>query len=373
MKQIITNHIKNLSGWKSDKKYLVFVVDDYGNIKLNSKKTKDLLKINGIKLEKRFDRIDALDTKRDYELLFEALSSVKDKNGNHAVFSPNAMPMNVDFDATLSSGRLVLEDLIESYKKLAVEQADAYSGAFNLMKQGIEEKLIKPQFHGTSHINKHLINTLLGEKNEILLQNLNNKSIVGIPGHKSLPDVNFTHTYSFYDPKDVEEHKQDIIQGLDVFEKVYGYRSLTFNPPAQRLHKSLFQVAIDHGVIGLDKPRTYKRHLGNGQYEDEKNTTGTDSTGTHVNFVRNCVFEPSDRDMDWVNYTFKQIQAAFFWKRPAIVSSHRVNFAGHIDPENRRKGLDMLKKLLKKVVAAYPDVEFIAIDDLCQEILKSKK
>lgn len=373
MKQLITNHLKNLSGWKSNKKYLVFVVDDYGNVRLNSAESKSVLLEKGVQLTRRFDKLDALDTKQDFEQLFEALSSVKNQNGRSAIFSPYAMTCNIDFEATMESGVLVKETLDATYRRLEQEQPKAFEGAFDLMKEGISKNLIRPQFHGTLHLNENLINALLKEKNEKLMSILGNKSLVGISSHKDFPNVSSTHSYAFHDPAEIENHKKDIIHGLDAFEKVYSYRSLTFNPPAQRLHKDLFQIALDNGVIGLDKPRTYKRHLGNGIYEDEKNLTGVDKSGSYVNFVRNCVFEPNDRKIDWVNYTFEQIKAAFFWKRPAIVSSHRVNFAGHIDPENRKMGLDMLKKLLKKVVAAYPDVEFIAIDDLCQVILKSKK
>lgn len=373
MKQLITNHIKNFRGWKSDKKYLAFVVDDYGNVRLNSLDSRRILEANGIAIKSRFDKFDALDTREDFEQLFDVLSSVKDSSNKHAIFSTYAMTCNIDFKSTIEAGHYVPMNLDETYKLLSVEQNEAYDGAFNLLQKGIQEHLIRPQFHGREHLNINLFNTLLAENNELIKLNLINKSLTGLPYHKDFKDVGFTHTYGFNDPKDIEQHKLEIVDGLQRFEIVYGFKSLTFNPPAQRLHKDLFQFTLDNGVIGLDKPRTYNRHLGNGEYEQEKNLTGIDSSGKYVNFVRNCVFEPNDRNIDWVNYTFEQIKASFFWKRPAIISSHRVNFAGHIDPDNRKKGLDMLKKLLKKVATAYPDVEFIAIDDLCQEILKSKK
>ena len=65
-----------------------------------------------------------------------------------------------------------------------------------------------------------------------------------------------------------------------------------------------------------------------------------------------------------MQFTLKQIEAAFFWGKPAIVSSHRVNFCGHIDPENRKKGLIALDTLLNKVVNKWPDIEFVSIDEL---------
>ena len=40
-------------------------------------------------------------------------------------------------------------------------------------------------------------------------------------------------------------------------------------------------------------------------------------------------FEPSEpRGFNWVDYTFKQVEAAFRMGKPANISSHRVNFFG---------------------------------------------
>ena len=81
--------------------------------------------------------------------------------------------------------------------------------------------------------------------------------------------------------------------------------------------------------------------------------------------VRNVVFEPAhERGFDWVNYSLKQIETAFFWNKPAIISSHRVNFCGHIDPKNREVGLTALKQLLHKIVNKWPEVEFMSSVEL---------
>ena len=63
-----------------------------------------------------------------------------------------------------------------------------------------------------------------------------------------------------------------------------------------------------------------------------------------------------------------QVAAAFRWRKPAIISSHRVNFCGHIEEENRRLGLDALGRLLQGIVQRWPDVQFISADDLVHRI-----
>jgi hypothetical protein len=60
----------------------------------------------------------------------------------------------------------------------------------------------------------------------------------------------------------------------------------------------------------------------------------------------------------------QQIQADFRWNKPALISSHRVNFCGHIDPKNREKGLGDLKALLKAIVQKWPEVEFVSVNQL---------
>jgi hypothetical protein len=87
--------------------------------------------------------------------------------------------------------------------------------------------------------------------------------------------------------------------------------------------------------------------------------------------VRNVVFEPTEeRGIDWVDFTLKQIENAFRWDKPAIISSHRVNFCGHIDKKNREKGLKSLESLLQEIVKKWPDVEFMSADELGNCIVK---
>ena len=81
--------------------------------------------------------------------------------------------------------------------------------------------------------------------------------------------------------------------------------------------------------------------------------------------VRNVVFEPTDNNsIDSVQFALKQIEAAFFWKRPAIVSSHRVNYCGLVDSTNRERGLKQLLSLLKKITEKWPEVEFLSAHEL---------
>jgi len=55
-------------------------------------------------------------------------------------------------------------------------------------------------------------------------------------------------------------------------------------------------------------------------------------------------------------------------KKPALISSHRLNYIGYIDENNRKKNLRQLKTLLSEVIKRWPDVEFLTSDQLGETI-----
>ena len=58
-------------------------------------------------------------------------------------------------------------------------------------------------------------------------------------------------------------------------------------------------------------------------------------------------------------------------EKPAIISSHRVNYIGSLEPSNRSHGLHQLKKLLKQIVNKWNDVEFMTSAELGELMRKS--
>ena len=60
----------------------------------------------------------------------------------------------------------------------------------------------------------------------------------------------------------------------------------------------------------------------------------------------------------------KEIEIAFNCNKPATISSHRVNYMGTINPENRAEGLKKLDQLLGAIIKKWPEVEFITSMEL---------
>jgi hypothetical protein len=225
-----------------------------------------------------------------------------------------------------------------------------------------------PQFHGREHFNFYALKEKLIKRDERLLHSLRNRSFANF-GYTSRDTISWTASYSFYDPeKDTDHFFENITSGLDDFKLVYGYPASIFTPPAQQFPSFIEQQLKGMGLKGIDKQFHKKRHIGYGKYKREFSSTGVSKSTGLINLVRNVVFEPSLGEVDHVSHALRQIQDAFFWNSPVIISSHRVNFCGHIDELNRKNGLSSLHELISKILMKWPDVEFLSAPELADLI-----
>lgn len=363
------DNIKNLPGWHTRRKLVVFAVDDYANVRLASAAARNKLSAAEVPLNGRFDHLDTLESREDLEALFEVLACVKDCYGQHALLTPYAMAANLNFEAVSGkSTEYRFEPVTTTFARCAAEDPKAYEGAWTLWQQGMRSNLLAPQFHGREHLNVALIEKKLEARDKVLRANILQKSLVGLTEEPTMPGVGFTHAFGVVEQADIVHHREIIAEGLVLFKEVYGLRPTTFTPPAQQLHPALYTALEELGVHAVHKPFYTLRRIEAGRTIREVNFLGRRKGQDHVNIVRNVVFEPNALQRDSVALALRQIEAAFRWGKPAIISSHRVNFCGHIDPANRRAGLDDLKRLLLAIVGRWPEVEFISAAELAQLI-----
>ena len=67
---------------------------------------------------------------------------------------------------------------------------------------------------------------------------------------------------------------------------------------------------------------------------------------------------------DWESDCLKRIDLAFKFRKPAVVSTHRLNYMGYLNPKNRSENLMKLKSLLTKIKKYWPEVEFLSSNQL---------
>jgi hypothetical protein len=224
---------------------------------------------------------------------------------------------------------------------------------------------LKPQFHGREHLNIEVLERKLRACEKELLVNLENCSLAALSQEPSMPGVGFTHAFGVWDRSEVGRHRDIIVDGLRLFQQTFGFASTTFTPPAQKIHPDLYPLLDSLGIQGIFKPRWCSRRIDRHDHVTEVNLFERKKRYRHLSLVRNVVFEPTDTNSKCsVQIAIDQVAAAFHWRRPAVISSHRVNFCGHISEENRVCGLRALKSLLKEIVRRWPDVQFISADQL---------
>lgn len=146
----IKSHLVNIPGWRTERKIIVFESDDWGGIRMPSfevfKKMLDL----GLKVNKcSYCGNDSLASKKDLELLFNVLLSVKDKNENPATFTANTIVANPDFK------KIEEDDFKKYYYEVFTDTLKRYpdhNKSFVYWKKGMDERIFHPQFHGREHL-----------------------------------------------------------------------------------------------------------------------------------------------------------------------------------------------------------------------------
>ena len=163
----IAPYYRNLRGWRTKRKIVVFESDDWGSIRMPSREVYEKCLKSGYPLDRiAYERFDSLESNDDLELLFETLGKFADIHGNHPVITANCLVANPDFEKIKESGyqSYFYELVIETFQR---EPSTARS--FDLWKTGQEAGVFKMQFHGREHLNVGLFMRALQEKNDDVL------------------------------------------------------------------------------------------------------------------------------------------------------------------------------------------------------------
>jgi hypothetical protein len=360
-------HAKNLLGWSTRKRIVVFSVDDYGNIRVASKQARSNLQQAGLNLDKnRFDQYDTLETADDLTQLYESLNIVKDVHGKPAVFTAFALPANIDFTGMHTSRQYRYQLLPET-----LQTTQGHEGTWALWQQGIRERLLVPQYHGREHVNLSFLRQALAKGDQKVLACLHEHSWAGLDS-RSYPNVNYVSAFSFNSFSENAALREIALDGLNAFQKVFGFKAENFNAPGSPAHSFLEESLREGGIKYIDTAFIKKEHQGNGKFKYKFAYQGKKNNSGQRYLIRNCVFEPLlDRNSGPVARTLQEIEIAFRLNKPAIISSHRVNFCGKIDTDVRSFGLSELRNLLKEITKRWPNVEFMTANELGDEMSKT--
>jgi hypothetical protein len=358
----IRRNLSNLLGWKTKRKIVVIESDDWGSVRTKSKDAYQKMVEGGLELERlNFTMYDALESNSDLESLFQVLRCHKDSTGRHPVITPMCVVANPDFERIKKSNfeTYYYEPFTETCKRYP-----EHDRVHDLWLQGIQERLFVPQLHGREHLNPKRWIDALKSGNEGLRLAFDNESI-GASWYKgqTMPE----HVAAFNPEKasDIPALHQVTREAGKLFEEICGYKPEHFiasdSPEPRELEKTLKEIGVEY----LTRYKIQSYPLGDGVFEKQFNWLGKRNSLGQVYLTRNVGFEPSDSNIqNAVENCLKDISIAFRWGKPAVVSSHRVNFVGYINSFNREMGLNQLDELLNRIMQRWPDAEFMTSAEL---------
>ncbi|GGB72041.1 hypothetical protein GCM10007424_10040 [Flavobacterium suaedae] len=363
----ILKTISNIPGWRTSRKIVVIESDDWGSIRMSSQSSYNALVKAGLNLSKgaggRYNMYDTLASKEDLSMLFEVLTSVKDKNNASAKITAVSLVANPDFEKIKTSG--YNEYFYEPFTK-TLEKYNRID-AFELWKEGKNSNIFVPEFHGREHLNiSAWIRALKKGDKDALLAFEN-----GIWGYtRKQGEIEFQSAFNLEFSTDVDLQKEVIKDGLNLFKELHGYKARFFVPPNGPINNSLEPIAAENGIEYMSSPKIQTEVLGEGKIKKHFRYIGKKNKYGQTYITRNSFFEPSGTSKDEVDSCLAEIEMAFKWKKPAIISSHRINYIGGLSSSKRDKSLEELKELLQKIVKKWPDVEFMTSSELGDVITK---
>jgi hypothetical protein len=362
----IKRYIQNLPGKSTNRKLLVIESDDWGSIRMPNKKVYTELQDLGYKPENDpYLKFDALASEDDLNALFEVLNSVRDSQGNPAKITANAVVANPNFTKIREN---LFEDYVYEPFTDTLKKYPEHAKSFDLWKEGMSNNLFKPQYHGREHINVHQWMKSLKSGDRNLLKAFDFE-MISISSLDTGMKFDYMEGLDYFSVAERDEKEEILTEGMGLFEDLLGYKSISFiancyiwdrhtETVLSNLGVKYLQGVSNQCIPKLDKNNNhkiiYKKH-----YFGEKNKLG------QRYFFRNAFFEPSlSPTKDWVSDCLERIDIAFKCKKPAIIGSHRLNYIGFIDQQNRTQNLFQFKILLKKIVEKWPTIEFISTDEL---------
>lgn len=348
------------------KRVIVFESDDWGSIRIPSKKTFDSLISKGEQMSKDpFLKYDCLENKDDVCALMDTLSKFKDLNGRAPIFTLNFAVSNPDFDKIdAKKGIFAREDITKTYSDYYHDNILSY------INEGISAGLFKPQLHCMEHLRSYdwIENLSKGDESLNLAYDF---KMIGVYStfdkskYGYMDELNYSQTYF---PKVCD----DLKKAANMFEKLFGFRSISFTPPCFVWKEEILPVLYDIGIRFIQCGIKQYYPLGGDEFQTINHFTGEVSEEGIIFTTRNCFLEPVffKNYRKAVRFCLRQIKIAFKNNAPAIIDTHRANYVGSIDVENRERGNRALSLLIKCVLKKYPNVCFMSSTELQKHILE---
>lgn len=348
-------------GWRTGRKIVVIESDDWGSIRTSSREAYDRLVSRGWPMERSPYSLDALETEDDLDALAAVLEGVRDARGQPACMTANMIVANPDFPKIrqVEFREYHYEPVPETLRRLG------RGGVMERWKQGRQRGLFLPQLHAREHIRWWDWLRALREGSPETTETFE-LGMCGVPLAAS------KERQSFYMPPYISEEDLSregvdlealVHQGAEMFRRQFEYDSLSVIAPNYTWTGSVEALWAREGI----------QYVQGGVFQFCPTARGTirkprffgqRSSAGCLQLLRNCFFEPAFSGPEAVQRCLREVVRAFRFRKPAVISTHRVNYIGSIDEDNRVRSLAGLKELLTAITQRWPEVAFMSTVEL---------
>jgi hypothetical protein len=372
--ELIVN-ASNIIGWRTKRRIVVIESDDWGSIRTKNKEAYQAMLNAGLNVDKlHYNSVDCLESNEDLERLFDLLLEFKDSTRRPPVITPMCIMANPDFKAIKDSGfqKYFYEPLDKT-----LQNYPNHDQVIQLWQKGIKERLFLPGLHGREHLNVNRYLEILQKGNEGMQTAFSNQS-VGATKHNGVSFPNYLGAFNPNTKDEVISYNKIIEDAAFLFNKYCGYNPSCFIAPNKEEPRELENVLHKVGVKYMTRSKRRAYPIGDGTFKKEFNWLGKKNSLGQISIVRNCFFEPTSvgeygPNTDWVSNCMKEIEIAFRWDKPAVISTHRVNFIGSLDAKSRDLGFLKTRTLFTEILKKWPSTEFMTSHELGDLISTNKE
>ena len=363
----------NLKGWRTNRKIVVIESDDWGGERTPTKSVYDNLLHKGLKVDLcPFSKFDSLESSSDLEALFKVLSKTRDKHGRPAVFTANFNLANPDFNK-IKESKFSEYSYIEY--RAVLNKYGRNGNVLDSIRQGIDAGVFFPQNHSREHISTHIWLEELKNGNKGLLLGFDHE-VYGLSRVTS-NDIKKYHLASqlFRDEKEKEYVAKAMEDSVKLFNELFGFKPLSFIAPVYTWNRENEIMMRQNGIKLIQSSHFQNKFevAASNSLTRTFRVLGETNSDNQIYLVRNCVFEPAITPQNNnVTQCLKEINMAFIMNKPAIISTHRLNYIGSLSEVNRTSNLKMLNELLTGIKKMWPDVEFMSNVELGKIIANEK-
>jgi hypothetical protein len=356
--------LKHLGASPCRERTVVIESDDWGSRRMPSAKAREWLVSQGIiKGDEPYDH-ESLENAEDIARLSEVLSAFTDFTGRHPVLTCFYNPANPDFKAIREA------DFDHYFSESVPDTLDRRGDRREVEKAWHEARdagLLVPEYHGREHLQVPMWMKSLRQPGPV--RDAFDHEFYSVP----LPDQPafcraFRAAYYFSEPSEIPELESILLDGARMFERQHGFVPRVFCPPNNVFHPTMLSSVRKAGCLTIVRPLRSKQPDGRGGGKTVLAWSRKPLPGMSIS-RRNAIFEPVMNAS--VDHAMKGIESAFSWGRPAVLSTHRVNYIGGINPAMRDQGIRALRELLARSVKTWPDVRFLASHELIEWIVEN--